>query len=732
MGAAMDEQMQQARQAFIEEARELLQAMESILLQAEEGQCDGEAINALFRSAHTIKGSAGLFGLDTIVAFTHILENVLENVRAGTQTLDASLASLLLNCADHLGNLIERVTQLRGDDTEITVDAATIETGTALQTELSAYLHAPSPPTPTTTTVTEAAAPVEKIAKDTVEADTWHVSLRFGKDVFRHGMDPLSFVAYLAEVGDIKQVSTLVDAIPSAAEMDPESCYLGFEIDLHSSASKETIEAVFDFVHDDCAIRIIPPYSELQHYVRLIEELPEDALQIGEILIRGGALTRNELDKALAAQASQGEARQLIGELLVNEGVASKEVVHAALEKQKVNTTRKIAETKFLKVAADRLDHLINLVGELVIAGATTAALASKDGNAALQESTAVLSRLVEEIRDSALRMRMVPIGETFSRFPRVVRDVSRELGKEIELKISGGETELDKSMVEHIGDPLMHLVRNAIDHGIESSAQRVAAGKPAAGTLHLNAFHDSGSVVLEVRDDGGGLDRNRIRTKAIERGLITEDAVLADRDLLRLIFEPGFSTAAAVTNLSGRGVGMDVVKRNIEAMRGTIELESTENVGTAIRLRLPLTLAIIDGFVISVGKAYFITPLEMVMECLELKGVARDSHYLNLRGEVLPFVRLRELFELEGEPSRHENVVVVRCGGQKAGIVVDVLHGEAQTVIKPLPSLFRKLRGIGGSTILGSGEVALILDVMALIELAVSTDTQTRLTCNP
>lgn len=729
----MDEQMQQARQAFIEEARELLQAMESILLQAEEGQCDAEAINALFRSAHTIKGSAGLFGLDAIVAFTHTLENVLENVRAGTQTLDAALASLLLNCADHLGNLVELATLLRGDDIDITVDAASAETGTALQAELSAYLHAPSPPAPATaTTVTEAAAPVEKIAKDTVEADTWHVSLRFGKDVFRHGMDPLSFVAYLAEIGEIKQVSTLIDAIPSAADMDPESCYLGFEIDLHSSASKETIEAVFDFVHDDCTIRIIPPYSELQNYVRLIEELPEDALQIGEILIRGGALTRNELDKALAAQASQGEARQLIGEMLVSDGVASKEVVQAALEKQKVNTTKKIAETKFLKVAADRLDNLINLVGELVIAGATTAALASKDGNAALQESTAVLSRLVEEIRDSALRMRMVPIGETFSRFPRVVRDVSRELGKEIELKISGGETELDKSMVEHIGDPLMHLVRNAIDHGIESSAKRVAAGKPAAGTLHLNAYHDSGSVVLEVRDDGGGLDRNRIRTKAIERGLITEDTVLADRDLLRLIFEPGFSTAAEVTNLSGRGVGMDVVKRNIEAMRGTIELESTENVGTAIRLRLPLTLAIIDGFVISVGKAYFITPLEMVMECLELKGVARDSHYLNLRGEVLPFVRLRELFELDGEPSRHENVVVVRCGGQKAGIVVDVLHGEAQTVIKPLPSLFRKLRGIGGSTILGSGEVALILDVMALIELAVSTDTQTRLTCNP
>lgn len=722
----MDEQMLQARQSFIDEARELLHTMESLLLQAEEGQCDAEAINAMFRSAHTIKGSAGLFGLEVIVGFTHTLENVLEQARAGKLVLEAGLASLLLNCTDHLAELVELASQLGQSEGDITPEASVLGAGAALQTQLNQHMGTKAAAGP-------AAAPLpvhtqieaEKIPADTGGSDNWHISLRFGQDVFRHGMDPLCFIAYLSELGDIKQTTTLAEAMPGAELMDPESCYLGFEIDLASQASKESIESVFDFVREDCAIRIIPPHSALQEYIQLIGDLPEDAARIGEILIRGGALTERELQLALDAQAQQFDARQPIGEILVNEGLAAPELVHAALEKQKTSANKRLTETKYLKVAAERLDVLINLVGELVIAGATTASLATRNGNAALLESTNILSRLVEEIRDSALRMRMVPIGETFSRFPRVVRDVSRELSKEIELQISGGETELDKSMVEHIGDPLMHLVRNAIDHGIEPASTRQAAGKPTTGTLRLNAFHDSGSVVLEVKDDGGGLNRARIRNKAIEKGLITEEQVLADRDLLRLIFEPGFSTAAEVTNLSGRGVGMDVVKRNIDAMRGSIEIDSTEGQGTTIRLRLPLTLAIIDGFVISVAQSYFIIPLDMVMECLELKGVAENAHYVNLRGEVLPFVRLRELFELEGAPSRHENVVVVRCGELKAGIVVDVLHGEAQTVIKPLPSLFKKLRGIGGSTILGSGEVALILDVMALIELAVSAENQ-------
>ena len=331
-------------------------------------------------------------------------------------------------------------------------------------------------------------------------------------------------------------------------------------------------------------------------------------------------------------------------------------------------------------------------------------------------EATSVLTRLVESIRDSALQLRMVQIGETFNRFHRVARDVSKELGKEIELVISGAETELDKSVVEKIGDPLMHLVRNAMDHGIEAAAVRAAAGKPAKGRVELNAFHDSGSIVIEVVDDGGGLNKERIEAKALEKGLLQAGQSLSETEIVNLIFEPGFSTVEKVTNLSGRGVGMDVVKKNITALRGTVEVKTERGVGSRFTIRLPLTLAIIDGFLTGVGKASYVIPLDMVIECIELANASADRDYLNLRGEVLPFVRLRELFEVPGHKPARENVVVVQYAGQKAGIVVDQLLGEFQTVIKPLGTLFRNMRGIGGSTILGSGEVALILDVQALV----------------
>jgi two-component system, chemotaxis family, sensor kinase CheA len=368
---------------------------------------------------------------------------------------------------------------------------------------------------------------------------------------------------------------------------------------------------------------------------------------------------------------------------------------------------------------------LIDLVGELVIAGASANLLAQRSGQSDLIESTSILARLVESIRDSALQLRMVQIGETFNRFNRVVRDGGRDLGKEIDLDITGADTELDKSVVEKLGDPLMHLVRNAIDHGIEPADTRLQNGKPGKGTIRLNAYHDSGSIVIEVIDDGGGLPREKIRRKAIEKGLLAEDAYLSDAEVASLIFEPGFSTADAVTNISGRGVGMDVVRRNIQSLRGTVEVQSADGVGSTFVIRLPLTLAIIDGFLTGVGKASYVVPLDSVVECIELQNLDSERNYLNLRGEVLPFVRLREMFEIDGDAPTRQNVVIVQYAGHKAGLVVDQLLGEFQTVIKPLGVIFRHLRGIGGSTILGSGEVALILDVPALIELATSREEQ-------
>jgi two-component system chemotaxis sensor kinase CheA len=563
---------------------------------------------------------------------------------------------------------------------------------------------------------------VQRDARDSATSDCWHISIRFGPNVLRNGMDPLAFLRFLLNLGEVAHITTLTDGLPEADAMDPESCYLGFEISFRSHASKDAIEKVFDFCRDDCELHILPPNSKVVDFLHLIESLPEETMRLGEILVKSGALTQEELDAGLRQQSGAkaegdgtGPAPQL-GDILVQQSNVQPELVEAAAAKQKTVSEKKAAESSLIRVHADKLDQLIDLVGELVIAGASANLLARKSGEGTLVEATSVLSRLVESIRDSALQLRMVQIGETFNRFHRVARDVSKELGKDIELVINGAETELDKSVVEKIGDPLMHLVRNAMDHGIETAAIRAAAGKPVKGRVELNAFHDSGSIVIEVVDDGGGLNKERIEAKALEKGIIQPGQSLSDAEIVNLIFEAGFSTVEKVTNLSGRGVGMDVVRKNITALRGTVHVDTEQGVGSRFTIRLPLTLAIIDGFLTGVGKASYVIPLDMVVECIELAGTSEERDYLNLRGEVLPFVRLRELFEANGQKPVRENVVVVQYAGQKAGIVVDQLLGEFQTVIKPLGTLFRNMRGIGGSTILGSGEVALILDVQALV----------------
>jgi two-component system chemotaxis sensor kinase CheA len=495
--------------------------------------------------------------------------------------------------------------------------------------------------------------------------------------------------------------------------MNPESCYLGFEIAFRCQTTKAGLEQVFEFVRDDCELLILPPKSLISDYMALLQQHQSDMPRLGDMLVACGTLTAQELNRALQAQSNRPD--QPIGSILVEQGSVHAEVVEAALTKQKQIKETSTAENRSIRVDADKLDQLINLVGELIIAGASVNLIAKRAQISELQESTSKLSMLVEEVRDSALQLRMVKIGATFSRFQRVVHDVARDLGKDVALVINGEDTELDKTVVEKIGDPLMHLVRNSLDHGIESAALRAARGKPAQGTLKLNAFHDSGSIVITVQDDGGGLNRDKVLAKAIERGLVDAGQHLSDDDICNLIFEPGFSTAEAVTNLSGRGVGMDVVKRNITALRGTVGISSEDGLGTTVTVRLPLTLAIIDGFLVGVGKAVYAIPLDMIEECVAY--TAEPEHdYTNLRGQVLPFIRLRELFGIPGKPLKGENIVVLKYGGQKTGLVVDALLGEFQTVIKPLGPMFNQVKCISGSTILGSGDVGLILDVPALV----------------
>ena len=648
-----------ALQTFIAEARELLQDMEQALLRLESEPGDMQCLAAVFRAAHTIKGSAGLFGLDPLVSFAHVVEDLLDRLRSGSQAIDRDRIALLLGCNDHLSALLECVAVERREPS-----AALLANEQPLRDRLAACGGQ------------AAAAPAAAVEQAQANPGRlWQVSVRFGEDTFRHGMDPLSFLRYLDTLGERKALELHQQGISEAETFDPETCYLGFDLQLQAACDADTLAQAFAFVEGECELAINELTGE-----PLSEQLPVEAVE--------------------AAVAT---------------------VVQTATPEPRATPDNRQA---WVRVRADKLEALINLAGELVTAGAGARLLAERAamgrGDEALLEATASVNALVEQVLEGALAMRMVPIGETFNRFHRVVRDVSQGLGKDIELVVSGGDTELDKALVEQLGDPLMHLLRNAMDHGIETPEARLAAGKPARGRLHLNAFHDAGNIVVELSDDGAGLNRARILAKARERGLIgnTEPS---DRELLALIFEPGFSTAAAVTNLSGRGVGMDVVKRNITGLRGSIELFSPPGEGTTVRIRLPLTLAMIDGLLVEAAGSSYVIPLGMVRECMELVPGERDAlrarGHVDLRGEVLPLVFLRDHFELHGEAPRRENIVVIRAHGLKAGLVVDHLMGEYQTVIKPLGALFGGVRGISGSSVLGSGVVALILDVPALLK---------------
>lgn len=714
--------LDQALQTFLIEARELLDDMEAALLNLASEEDPSESINAIFRAAHTIKGSAGLFGLDPVVAFTHVAESLLDEVRAGSLALGDELVQVLLASRDHIGRLIDTV-EAHGDLAEPALDAA----GQSLIVRLRRHMQ-PAPHGAEAAVPQAAAASAQAVPGPA--GGHWHISLRFGTGVLKNGMDPLSFIRYLGVLGRVVHIETLADALPRLDEMDPESCFLGFEIAFSSTAERAAIENVFEFVVDDCLLSLLPPGAPATEFLKLIDERPEDPARLAALLVACGSVTQQALDAARpvceaaapaqpAAAEGQGAAAPVpVAASTEPGGSASLQPAAAAggAARQKAGREGRSAESQSIRVDADKLDHLINLVGELIIASAGANLLSRRIGNAELQERHSTLSNLVEEVRDSALQLRMVKIGATFNRFQRVVHDISRELGKDIVLQVSGEDTELDKTVVEKIGDPLTHLVRNAMDHGIGTPEYRLARGKPAQGTVSLNAFHDSGHIVIEVSDDGKGLSRERILAKAQERGLVEPGRTYTDSEIYDLIFEPGFSTADQVTNLSGRGVGMDVVKRNITALRGSVSLESEPGKGTKVSVRLPLTLAIINGFQVGVGKSVFVMPLDMVDECIEFSSDAGND-YTNLRGQVLPFIRLRDLFEVQGEPGPRQNIVVVKHAGQKFGLVVDTLVGEAQTVIKPLSKMFAQVRGISGSSILASGDVALILDVPMLLQ---------------
>ena len=678
-----------SRGIFFTEARQLLAEVESYVLQLEQNPNDTEVLNAAFRAAHTIKGSAGVFGLMVITHFVHNLETVLDRVRNSEIGFDANMSTLVLECRDHISDLVDCI-EAGGDAESVSPEMAGGQAG--LTARLKAYLLQEDQPAPS--------RPGKGVEADQGQ-QTWHVSVRLGRSTLCDGFDPAPIFSYMESFGELQAVMPVLDALPSFADLDSETCYLGFELRFVTDKGQAGIEDAFEFLTEESKVRILAHNCTPEQWDDLVNALPEGAVRATELLHEAGFRrpVEEELPEELEVQGS---------------------VVSAAPGKAKA-AGKATPTSSFIRVPSDKLDALINLVGELVIANAGTVEQAKHLNHTAMLESTSAVAGLIEEIRDGALGLRMVQIGETFQRFQRVVRDTAMGLGKQIQLEISGEDTELDKSVVEKIGDPLMHLVRNALDHGLETPEERVAAGKPATGRLQLNAYHDSGHIVIEVNDDGRGLAREKILKKAIEKGIVTPDQMLTDAEVNMLIFAPGFSTADKVTDISGRGVGMDVVKRNIEALRGSVQVRSRPGNGCTFEIRLPLTLAIIDGFMIGVGGSVYVIPLSYVRECLELPVDAlgsddrMDVHY-DLRGEFLPCVRLRKVFHPAAKRPKRENIIVVSFGGMKAGIVADQLHGESQTVIKPLGNLFEQNRAISGATIMGNGDVALIIDVPKLI----------------
>ncbi len=657
--------------AFFSEAHEQLQALEQLLLELEDDSSNRQLLDALFRCAHTIKGSAGLFGLEAVVAFTHHVETELDLLREGRMRLSAAMSTLLLRCKDEILDLLAKAQNSQDDK------VADAQRRSALIQELQA-LGGQTPVAVDLAINSTAEGTAPQLAETT---GLWHLNLRYGPDAFRSGLDPMALLNYLRGMGEIQALRCGSARLPSLLTLDPESCYLDFEFDFETSADRASIESAFSFVQDDCDIE-------------------------------------------LWAQADAAPSPAAGAEPTTSPSPTAKPTESAPPATRVGSANAPAEEQRFIRVQADRLDAVINLLGELVIASAGANLLARQTRQGALVEANAQISKLVEEIRNGTLQLRMVPIGETFSRFRRVVRDTAAELGKEVQLDIIGGETELDKSVVERIADPLMHLVRNGLDHGLETPAERRAAGKPEQGRLTLSACHEAGSILIRIDDDGRGIHRQKVLQRAWERGLLEPELVPPDEEILQLIFAPGFSTAEKVTNLSGRGVGMDVVRSNIEALRGNVQITSTEGQGSRIEIRLPLTLAIIDGFLVSVGYSKFVFPLEAVVEVIEdrpsLNALdSRGRGVVELRGQVLPVVGLRKLYALDSPAPERASIVVLQSAGRRYGVQVDALLGQHQTVIKPLGRMFRSLRGMSGSSILGNGEVALIFDVHSLSQLA-------------
>ena len=685
------------QESFFTESAEHVETIESGLLALEQRPNDLDLLNRIFRGAHSIKGNAGMFHFTAIAELTHKMENILDDLRNEKMPVTPHVIDVLLRALDGLKNLLDAA---QGGEA---ADEAAIH---VLEGELDACQKGRP------ASAQEGAFAETGPQAFPLQAATWRrVQIDWSAlpELFQRGMDPAQIFKELHELGMVKTLHVRTDGLPALDALDPERCYLGWRVELETDAPIAQIEEVFAFVRDGSELAIID----------CAPKKPEPYKRVGDILVEEGVVTPEQIAESLAKQKP-------LGEILVEEKKASPQQVHQALQKQQQLKKNEVAS---IRVDTEKIDKLINLVGELVITQSMITDLSEKFTLAqlpVLQERITQLERNTREIQERVMSIRMMPIGSAFHRFPRLVRDLAGKSGKQIQLVMSGEETELDKTLIEAIGDPLTHLVRNSADHGLELPEERVAQGKPERGTIRLHAYHDGGNICIAVEDDGRGLNREKIIKKAIEKGIIADGSNMSDEAVYQLIFRPGFSTAETITDVSGRGVGMDVVKRNIEGLGGSVDIQSTMGKGSRLTLKLPLTLAIIDGMTVRVGQDNYIIPLIAVTESIrpkpnELQRIVGKGEVVNLRGEWVPVVKLYEAFALTPDftdPSQ-ALLVIVEADGRRLAVLVDELTGQQQVVIKSLEQNFRKVEAISGATILGDGQVALILDVPGLAKLA-------------
>jgi two-component system chemotaxis sensor kinase CheA len=687
---------------FRTEAYELLAELETSLLELEESPEDQDIIGRVFRAMHTIKGSGAMFGFDDIASFTHEVETVYDLVRNGKLFVSKELIDLTLQARDAIREMLDASNG----------DSAVDKTATSALIALFKQFN----PKGKADVETDAQTVSSSAANDIETYDTgaeavYRIGFRPPQDIFLRGVDPINLLQEVAAMGKCAVMARTGD-IPCLDEYNPDYCYTGWDIILITVKGMNSIKDVFIFIEEDSEITIERIDGD---------DLNESSKRLGEILIERGDLTQEGLERVMGS-------KKLIGTMLVEAGEVPQDKIEVALVEQRLlkdvqDKKKKEEAASNIRVASDKLDKLVNLVGEMVTVQAHLSQMASGENKAQLTAIAEEVERLTAELRDTTMNIRMLPIGASFSKFKRLVRDLSNELGKEIEMVTEGAETELDKTVIEKLSDPLVHLIRNCIDHGIEAPDVREACGKERRGTVHLSAMHSGANVLIRIKDDGAGLNTEAIRAKAIEKGLIMEGAEMSDKEIFSLILAPGFSTAKTVTSVSGRGVGMDVVKQAIDALRGTIEIDSGIGGGTTITLKLPLTLAIIDGLLVRVGEEYYVLQLSLVRECVELtardRAKASGGNLANVRGQLVPYIRLRDQFSLGGELPDIEQIVITEVDDVKVGFVVDVVIGEYQTVIKSLGSMYRTVEGLSGATILGSGAVALILDIPNLVGTA-------------